>query len=32
LMPSDPTYPKKPPAKEEEENLNKWIYLVLAIL
>jgi len=32
LMPSDPTYPKKPPAKEEEENLNKWNYLVLAIL
>ena len=23
-MPSDPTYPKKPPAKEEEENANKW--------
>lgn len=23
LMPSDPTYPKKPPVKEEEENSNK---------
>ena len=25
LMPSDPTYPQNPPAKEEEENYNKLI-------